>query len=93
VIRKPIITIEPSVRYSFNPVRNVSSVAGSPITLGASGVEVPFSGSVVTRDGVDLSIVRRLMKKGLRREEMKTENEFSRTFIGCWRCKMFHGGP
>jgi hypothetical protein len=58
VIRNPTITIEPNVIYSFNPVKCVISGAGSSTTLGASGVEIPFSGSKVTEDGVELSIMR-----------------------------------
>ena len=58
VMRNPTITIDPNVIYSFNPVKCVISVAGSSTTLGASGVEIPFSGSMVTEDGVDLSIMR-----------------------------------
>jgi hypothetical protein len=66
VIRNPTITIEPNVIYSFNPVKCVISVAGSSTTLGASGVEIPFSGSKVTEDGDELSIMRTWNRECLR---------------------------
>jgi hypothetical protein len=66
VIRNPTITIEPNVIYNFNPVKCVISVAGSSATLGASDVEIPFSGSKVTEDGVELSITRPWNRKYLR---------------------------
>lgn len=52
VIRNPTRITEPSVRYNLIPVRKGFSVACSvsPGTLGASGVEIPFSGSWVIED-------------------------------------------
>ena len=61
VIKKPTITIDPSVRYSFGPVRKVFSapVAVSiRILVASSGVESPFSGSVRSDDGADLSMMK-----------------------------------
>jgi hypothetical protein len=54
------MTTDPSIRYSFNPVRKVFSVAGSgsSIMLGASGLEDPFSGSFIDEDKSELSIMR-----------------------------------
>jgi len=64
VIKKPTITMDPSVRYSFAPVRKVFFVACSVsvMMLGVSGEETPFSGSVRTEDGADLSMLKTLKK-------------------------------
>jgi hypothetical protein len=79
VIRNPTITIEPNVIYSFNPVKCVISVAGSCTTLGASGVEIPFSGSKVTEDGDELSIMRSWNRECLR--NLKKKRTFSQTLF------------
>lgn len=52
VIRNPTNITEPSVRYSLIPVKNVFSVvcSVSPVILGASGVDPPFSGSRMIED-------------------------------------------
>jgi hypothetical protein len=54
-IRNPTIVTEPSVRYSFRPVKNSLRLGVSSVALVESGVSDSFSWSILLGSGFSLS--------------------------------------